>query len=161
MEKRARDTATRANTLRWFFLKVLPVCGVVLGVVVFWLVRRSASSEPEGPPRELKPRVERFVQAWLVGDVPGMRQLTVTTRERALYSWYRKNGPPRLADGAEDAAKYEDIHIEVSDVKGEENLAQVKVSIRGVAGAAGKVNIRLALLWEERGETWYFVPPLR
>jgi tetratricopeptide (TPR) repeat protein len=161
MEKRVRDAATRANTLRWFFLRVLPVCGVVLGVVVFWLVRRSASSEPEGPPRELKPRVERFVQAWLVGDVPAMRQLTVTTRERALYSWYRKNGPPRLADGAEDAAKYDDIHIEVSDVKGEENLSQVKVSIRGVAGAAGKVNIRLALLWEERGETWYFVPPLR
>src|SRR5262249_51802972 len=112
-------------------------------------------------PRELKPRVELFVQAWLARDIPRMKQFTAATRERAVYSWFKKNQPPRMPDGSEDGVKDGAIDLEVQPVPGGQKQARVKVHIRGVISAAGKTDVRLALLWEEREDAWDFVPPLR
>ncbi|MBI1916299.1 MAG: hypothetical protein HYS12_16445 [Planctomycetes bacterium] len=162
MEKTAHDAADRGRSLRRWGRRTVPFAALVLVLAAFFLLgQRTPSAPPEELPRELKPRVELFVQAWLGRDIPRMKQLTAATRERAVYSWFKKNQPPRMPDGSEDGGKYGAMDIEVKNVPGGDKMARVEVQVREVTGASGKTDVRLTLLWEERGEAWYFVPPLR
>jgi hypothetical protein len=161
-EKTAHDATARGQSLRRWSRRTVPLAALMLVMGAFFLLgRKTTSAPPEELPRELKPRVELFVQAWLARDIPGMKQFTAATHERAVYSWYKKNQPPRRSDGSEDGVKFGAIDVDVKNVPGGDKRARVDIHVREIASASGKNEVRLTLLWEETGDAWYFVPPVR
>src|SRR5262249_29648005 len=136
-EKRAHDAEARGQSLRRWGRRTLPLVALAGVILAFFFMGQKPSATSEELPRELKPRVELFVQAWLARDVPRMKQFTAAARERAVYSWFKKNPPPRLPDGSDEGAKYATLDVEVRSVPGSENQSQVKVHVREVVSATG------------------------
>jgi hypothetical protein len=109
-------------------------------------------------PRELVPRAELFARAWSSNDVPLMRRLTTPTHDRLLYSWYTRHRPAALPPGHDLP---EGVKIDVTPVSENDKHAVVRARVTGLPAPRGKPFVDLTLSWEERGGTWFFVPPAR
>jgi hypothetical protein len=134
-------------------LWLLPVAAILLVAVGVWgWHRQAARAEPELP-RGLEERAELLARAWLKKDVPEMRRVTLTTHHRTLYSWFVRHQPP-----VTDAGPEEDFP-EVRVVARKDRIAEVSIRVPGEGGTRQPVELRL--FWEQRGDTWFFVPPPR
>jgi hypothetical protein len=134
---------------------LLPVAAAVLLVVAGawgWRYRQAARAEPPLP-TGLEERADLLARAWQKKDVPRMRRVTATTHDRTLYSWFVRHQPPARAADAEESGP------EVRVVARTDRTAEVAVRVPGEGGARHPVELRL--FWEQRGDTWYFVPPAR
>jgi hypothetical protein len=126
-------------------LSVAALCSWRLG-------RRPAPAEPPLP-RELEPRIELFARAWLRGDLPRMRQLTVTTQDRVLYAWHRRHLPPAVPDEADAASP----SFRVDTVADRPPYRVVRLHLAGPP-PPGRSSLPLTLTWEVREGAWFFLP---
>jgi hypothetical protein len=149
----------RARSGRRRVLLLVLCVGLLLaaGFSVWRVTRPAATAAEMELPHELEPRVELFGRAWARGDVPLMRRLTTPTQDRQLYSWYMRHQPSPRTGTTESASP--DVKVEVSAVTRKPQLAVMHVRVQGLQAAGGKSSLDLNLLWEVRGDTWYFIPP--
>jgi tetratricopeptide (TPR) repeat protein len=131
---------------------------VAVGVSAWWVVHPVTMHEPELP-RELTPRAELFARAWLRNDVPLMRRLTSPAYDRITYSWYTRHRPPALPEPPPGQDLPEGVKVEVSTVSSKDHLCVVRTRVTGLPTTRGKPTTELTLSWEERGDSWFFVPP--
>jgi hypothetical protein len=130
---------------------------LIAGLSVWCVTRPAAAPGEVALPRELEPRVELFGRAWARGDVPLMRRLTTPAHDRQLYSWFVRHQPPIRTSSAEPANP--NVQVEVSAVTRKPQMAVMHAHVQGLQGAGGLSAVDLNLSWEERGDTWYFIPP--
>ena len=149
-----RLPSVRNSRRRW--LQIAAALGVV-AVLVGGAIRASVRPAPTQAveielPHDLPGRAELFARAWLRGDVPLMRRLTSPAHERTLYSWYTRHKPPAAwAAFPPDAAQ---VQVQVISTKPPQTTLRVRL-------ANGPSSLELTQSWEERGDAWYFVPPLK
>jgi hypothetical protein len=139
---------------------LLALCvGLLLtaGFSVWRVTRPPAAAGEMELPRDLEPRVELFGGAWARGDVPLMRRLTTPAQDRQLYSWYVRHQPPPRTGTTDPATP--DVKVEVNAVTRQPQLTVMQVRILGLPLANGKSSVEMKLSWEQRGDTWYFLPP--
>jgi hypothetical protein len=136
-------------------LVLLPIAVLIIAIGVgfsAWRYQRALAAVPELP-KDLEGRAGLLAQAWLKKDVPRMRQVTATTHDRVLYSWFVRHQPP-----ARTGSEKEDESPVVQVIHRQDKKAQILVQ---VSGSDGRSPIEMRLFWEQRGDTWYFVPPPR
>jgi tetratricopeptide (TPR) repeat protein len=150
----------QARTRRRLLVGVAAAAVLLLaaGLSAWWVVHPAAPREPELP-RELTPRAELFARAWLRNDVPLMRRLTTPAADKAVYGWYTRHRPPALPEPPAGQDLPEGVNVEVSTVSSKEHLSVVRARFTGLPPTRGKPSPELTLSWEERGDSWYFVPP--
>jgi tetratricopeptide (TPR) repeat protein len=156
IHRSAREAnSARAMRKRWALWLVPTAAMLTCLVLGLWAWRhRSAVSPLPELPRGLEERAELLARAWQKKDVPLMRRMTGTTHDRILYSWFVRHQPPATAAGLEEA---EPPTVKV--VRRQDQTAQVVVRMPRNGGKQSPVELQLH--WEQRGDTWYFVPPPR
>jgi tetratricopeptide (TPR) repeat protein len=145
------NAARQKGSRRWAG-RLLLAAGLLLGVALaggFWLRETPPPREPELP-AELQPRAELLTRAWLKKDLFLMRRLTATTHDRVLNSWFARHAP-----GIREVPEDLPLDVRIQQTKG--NQASVIVKVAGMPGKP----IEFRQQWEERGNTWYFLPPSR
>lgn len=152
----------RRGRREWRLRVSAVACVILLLACAFWwpsrLGRSSASVEAELP-AELERRVELFAKAWHRGDSRTMRRLTDPTQDRLLFLWYRNNPSPMLP--AQEKAAKSDTRFEVSKVADRHPLVWFDVKVQDAAPDGPMARAELKLAWEERGNTWFFLPAPR
>jgi hypothetical protein len=153
--------ARRGRFYRRRVLLLVLCLGLMLtaGFSVWRVARAAAIPEEMALPHDLESRVELFGRAWARGDVPLMRRLTTPAQDRQLYSWYLRHQPPPFPSRAEPS--HPDVKVEVSTVSHKPQLAAMHVRIQGLQTGNGKAPVEMNLSWEERGDSWFFIPPLK
>jgi hypothetical protein len=158
VERGSRQDPRSRPTLRRRVLYALPLAVLLLVLVAglgTWRSRAAFAALPELP-KDLETRADLLARAWLQRDVPLMRRLTVATHERIVYSWYVRHQPPPLA--ADALTSENRPMVQIAERKG--RWAQAVLRLPG-GGDSTRAAVELRLWWEQRGDTWFFVPPDR
>ncbi|HJZ53969.1 MAG TPA: tetratricopeptide repeat protein [Gemmataceae bacterium] len=147
----------------------LGVAGVVLAAALLpgiafagWRVART-TAEPAEPelPTELTPRVELFTRAWLCNDVRLMKRLTTPAQDRAVFSWYVRHRPAPALRSPTDGTPPDGARIDISHSPGKPGQEVVRIRVSNPKTAPDQPPAELTLIWEQRGDTWYFLPPAK
>jgi hypothetical protein len=108
-------------------------------------------AEPELP-KELTARADVFGRAWAANDQRTLRRLAPPGDERSVYPWYQRHSPPpALRDGAAEA------RVEISAKAVRPGLSAVRLRVSSPRAPA-QAPADLTINWQQRGDTWYFVP---
>ncbi len=157
IETSKHKPARRRYLNRWSMSAAVAAV-LAVGYVCFMPKAGDASSVPKLP-NELEPRVELLTKAWLNKDVPMMRQLTLSTYERGIYSWLLRHPPPIVQKPT--SAELDNLLVKMHQRRKSEHSAEVVANVQGIPTTARGKTIELAQFWEEREGTWYFIPPSR
>jgi tetratricopeptide (TPR) repeat protein len=161
---RVREQARRRRKRR------LAVAGVVLAAVLFpavgvagWRAVRPAAPAPleRELPTDLTARAELFTQAWLSNDSRLMRRLTSPAHERVVHGWSVRHPPPPALRGPADGTPPDGVRIEVTHTPVKPGQELVRVRVSNPTTAPDQPPVELTLVWEQRGDTWYFLPPTK
>jgi hypothetical protein len=161
---KVRARVRRRRTRRLAAAAVV-VCAVVfpaLGFAGWKAVRPTAPAAGEAElPAALEARAELFARGWLGNDVRLMQRLTSPAHDKVLYSWYTRRRPPAALRGPSDGSWPEGTRFEVKPQPGNPGQSVVRVRVSPPADGPSHPPVELSLLWEERADGWYFLPPAR
>ncbi len=156
-----KDQPSRAARLGRKAMWLIPAATLLFCISLgfgTWKYKQSNRALPELP-KDLESRAHLLARAWLKKDVPLMRRLTVTTHDKVLYSWFVRHQPPARPSSAESDTDEEMPQVKI--VKRDDKTAQVVMRTPASHGNDGSRSGELQLHWEQRGDSWYFVPPPR
>jgi tetratricopeptide (TPR) repeat protein len=159
---KARETK-RSRRNRRLVVAATVLCAVFLPAIGYagWLAVQPAATPGElALPQALESRAELFARGWLTSDVRLMKRLTTPTHDKVLYSWYSRHRPPLGLRGSTSSAA-DGARIEVTVQPGKTGQANVRVRVTNPTSSPPQSPVELTLLWEERPDGWFFVPPAK
>lgn len=156
----ARQRRRRLTVAAAVLLAALLPTAAVAG----WRAARPAAGPTEAElPSELPARAELFARAWLGNDVRLMKRLTSPGQDRVVYAWYTRNRPPPALRGPADGSAPAVARVEVTPDPGAGRPGQmvVRVRVTGASPSPDAPPVEMAWAWEDRGGSWFFLPPVR
>lgn len=159
-----REKARRRRKQR--LMLAAAVLGAVLlpvGALGGWkAVRREEPAPAERElPRELNARADLFAQAWLCNDVRLMRRLTPPAQDKGVYAWYNRHRPPAALRTQAGGTPPDGARVEISSLPARPGQAVLRVRISNPALAPNHPPVEMTWVWQEQGDSWYFVPPTK
>lgn|GEM_PF-5161013 len=159
--RKIREQAQRRRKRRLVGAAVLgfAVLFPAIGFAGWQVARPAPTSNAEIElPKELETRAELFCRGWLTNDVRLMKRLTSPAHEKIVYAWYNRHRPPLpLRGNTEGVPKDTRFEIQVQSIKPGQSRVRVRVSNPTLSPAQPPVE--LSLVWEERLDGWYVLPP--
>jgi hypothetical protein len=160
--QKAHDLARRRRVRRRVVIGLVAVVLFPAIGLAGWQAVRSPE-DPTGEidlPQDLGARAEMFGRGWVTNDVRLMKRLTTPTQDKVLYSWYTRHRPPAPLRGV-PREPVEGTRIDVALQPGKPGWATTRVRVSNPTAAPAEPPVELALVWEERADGWYFVPPTK